>query len=320
MELDSLSKLSAEQLAGINDEQKVIFCAMSSADQDFFAKTYKPKDLPTVLTRKGEIIKRNQTIREQMENIQKKLAETAIAVPEGNSKVEDVLTAAAGAVGIGAVAAAVASDNTAFWRGVKPEDLIAPLRTEFNNDNTQVKFDGNPNALTSTIALLTDSGSVPALTVNLSAVRDGTEVKLSDLTSQGTIETLKEGGQKLLSIAGSALKVLNRSKNFGSSPEDLLSSASNTLSQGADLAEVAGNLKIKDRAWKVLRQTADTIEKNYLSELEKARQARFALEKAWNDYYNCATCGVAFDTNDTICRLCGSGRPEKPMNPDPRQQ
>ena len=91
------------------------------------------------------------------------------------------------------------------------------------------------------------------------------------------------------------------------------------LAQGASLADVAGNLKLKDRAWKVIKQTAEAIEANYQSEAAKIQQEISALEKAWDNYNNCPTCGVAFAPNDTECRVCGAGRPEKPTSPDPRQ-
>jgi hypothetical protein len=319
MDADPLSKLSAEQLAAINDEQKAIFCSLTEADQNFFAQSFTPNDLPGVLDRKGEINKRNQDGRERMEAFQKQMVEGPAATSTANQKVGDVLTAVAGVVGLGAAAAVVASDNSASWRGVKPSDLVAPLRTEFNTEKSQVNVDGNPNALAVTVMLKTGSGLIPALTVNLTAVNDGTEVKMSDLTSQGKLETLKEGGQKLLDMAGSAINVFARSKMGGVSPEEILSTANQTLSKGASLAEVAGNLKLKDRAWKVIKQTAESVETNYLSEAVKVRQELYTLEKTWDNYKSCATCGVAFGSDDKECRVCGSSRPEKPQAPDPRQ-
>jgi len=52
--------------------------------------------------------------------------------------------------------------------------------------------------------------------------------------------------------------------------------------------------------------------------MEKAKAIRLELEKAWDDYYNCPQCGVSFD--GSTCRVCGTARPEKPMQPDPRQK
>lgn len=53
---------------------------------------------------------------------------------------------------------------------------------------------------------------VPALKISLTEVGNGTEVKTSDLTSQGTLEAPKDGGEKMSKMAGKALGILeNRS-------------------------------------------------------------------------------------------------------------
>jgi hypothetical protein len=329
-----LSKLSADQLAALNDDQKAIFCLLSEADQKFFSQTFKPADLPVALERKGEILKRNQANREFMERF-KAAVQTAApteapaegesgaaqdAKPKSSTSGEDILTAVAGAVGLGAAAAAVASDNSASWRGVKPNDLVVPLRNEFNNDRTRVDVAGNPQALTVSVMILSGGHSVPALTIGLAQENDSTTVKMSDLTTHGVLETVKEGGMKILGMAADGLRILTHSKLGGISPDELVNTASHTFEEGADLAEVAGNLKLKDRAWKVVKQTAETVEASYLSQLEQERQARYALEKAWDNYYNCLTCGVPFGAEDANCRVCGSARPESPKKMDPRKQ
>ena len=319
MEETVLNKLSLEQLAVIDDEQKAIFSVLSEADQKFFSQTFKPADLPAVLNRKGEILKRNKFNRDRMDKVKDAVAKSAAEVPVENTP-EDILTAVAGMVGIGAAAVAVASDNSASWRGVRPNDLVAPLRTEFNTDKTQISVAGNPDALAVNILLISYGRYIPALTINLATVENGTEVKMSDLTSQGALETLKEGGKKVLGIAADSLRLLTQSKARIASPADILNTANHTFSQGADLADIAGNLKLKDRAWKVIKQTAESIEAHYNSEQEAARQARFALERAWDNYAHCPTCGVSFGPDETTCRVCGTARPEKPLKSDPRQQ
>lgn len=315
MDENALSKLATEQIAALDDEQKAVFCMLDAADQKFFSETFTPKDLPGVLTRKAEIIKRNDVDRERMAKFMEALAKSDAEHP-ANSNSDDILGAIAGVAGIGAAAALVATDSKANWRGVKPNDLVAPLRTEFNSDKTQVSLSGNPNALTVAVMLISSGRYIPALTINLSAVDEGTEVKVSELTSHGALETLKEGGKRVLDIAEDGLRLVTGR----TSPFDILNTANHTLSEGADLAEIAGNLKLKDRAWKVIKQTAESIEANYNSEQEIARQARFALEKAWDNYANCPTCGVSFEPADTVCRVCGTARPHQPVKADPRQQ
>ena len=145
-------------------------------------------------------------------------------------------------------------------------------------------------------------------------------MKISDLSSHGTLETIKSGGKKLLGIAADGLRIVSRGKFGGVSPDDLIQTASHTLSEGTELAEVAGNLKLKDRAWKTIKQAAEAIEGAYLEQLDQERQMRYALEKAWDNFYNCPTCGVPFQPDDKVCRVCASARTEPPVKPDPRSQ
>jgi hypothetical protein len=318
-------KLSAEKLEALNDEQKAIFSMLDAKDQDFFSTSFGVKDLPGVLMKKGEIIKRNQANRDKLEKIKASMDQAVTAEPS-QEKGDDILSAIGLAVGGGAAAVAVATDNSAFYRGVKPGDLVAPLRTEFNNKNTRLDVSGTGEVVTATVMLLAEmnnstypaNGSVPALSITMTAVENGCEVKTSDLTSQGTLETIKAGGQKLLNLAEQAAGVLGRIQHGNASPQDVVSAANNAFAQGAGLADIAGNLKLKDRAWMVVKQTAEAIESNYVSEMEKQKTAKAALEKAWNDYNNCPQCGVSFDGD--VCRVCGTPRPAKPLQSDPRQQ
>jgi rubrerythrin len=319
MEENSLKKLSPEQIAVLNDEQKAVFCVINEADQKFFSETFKPKDLPGALTRKGEIVKRNNVDQERMAKIKEALAKSAAETPIEKTS-EDILTAVAGVVGIGAAAAVIASDNSAHWRGVKPNDLVPPLRTEFTSDKTQIGLAGNSDALIINVLLYSSGRLIPALTINLTTVNNGTEVKMSELTSHGALETIKEGGKKVLGIAVDGLHMLTQSRGGLASTADILNTANHTINQGADLAEIAGNLKLKERAWKAIKQTAESIEASFDSQQEAARQARFALEKAWDNHNHCPTCGVSFNPADTTCRVCGTAHPEKPLKPDPRAQ
>lgn len=320
MEESPLSKLSLEQTAVLNDDQKAIFCALDERDQDFFAQTFKPADLPKALDRKGEILNRHQADRARLEKIRVSLAQAAAENPVGEDGAEDVLTALAGAAGIGAAATMVATDNTAFWQGVKPSDLVDPLRTEFINERTRVSVSGGADALVVNVLLITDGfQAVPALTVHLSDVNNGTQVKVSDLTSHGILQTIKDGGKKLLDIAADGLELLAKKKHSMAGPGDVISKAGEVLDEGSELAKVAGNLKLNERAWKVIKQTAEAVEASYLSEKQRQLEARIALEGAWDRYTNCPTCGVSFDAGETSCHVCGTARPPAPQQPDPRQ-
>ncbi len=316
MDDTALTKLSPEQLAALNDELKAVYSLLAPADQDFYAQTFKPADLPLALGRKGEILKRNQAQREKMEKLVADFAASSAAHPPVDDKAENVLGAVAGVLGVGAAAAIVATDNTAHYRGVRPQDLVEPLRAEFNGGKTTTSFTGRPEALTGTIALLSGSGSVPAMTINLTVVDDGLEIKVNDLTAQGLLETVKDGGMKLLGAAQAGLNLITHTRQGNLSPNDL----ANIVDRGSGLAETAGTLKLKERAWKVIRAAAESIEAGYLSRLDQEREAQAALEKAWDSFYACPTCGVTFGEGDQECRVCGSARPASPVKPDPRQK
>ena len=77
MDETGLTKLSADQTAALNDEQKAIFSALDVSDQNFYAETFKPADLPTALTRKGEIMQRSQAERERLQKLKAFMAKAA---------------------------------------------------------------------------------------------------------------------------------------------------------------------------------------------------------------------------------------------------
>ena len=77
MDNTALSKLTADQVAALNDELKATYCLLGPADQDFFASAFKPADLPTVLARKAEILLRNQAERERMVKLKAFFAQKA---------------------------------------------------------------------------------------------------------------------------------------------------------------------------------------------------------------------------------------------------
>jgi hypothetical protein len=317
MDDTALEKLSEEQRSALNDELKAVYCMLDEADQVFFARTFQAKDLPTILAKKAEIIKRDRASDENLKQLVTAMREKGAAAPAGNDAGGDILSTAATVLGVGAAAALVVTDNNAFYQGVKPSDLVQPLSTEFQSASTAFVVNGNPDALTGTVFLLASSGRIPAMTINLTTARDGCEVKINELTTKGVIATIKSGAEKLIGLAGEGLNLLRRSEG-GASPDDLINTTRSVLDQGSDLTEAAGNLKLKQRAWKVIKESAEAVEAAYRDRVEKERQARLALEGAWDRYLNCPTCGVPFGPEDTVCRVCTSPRPEKPLKADPR--
>jgi hypothetical protein len=323
-DLSKLSSLSSEQLAALSDEQKAIYVMMKPADQAFFAETFSARDLPKALDRKAEIMTFNQAGRKRLEKLRGMIAEGTSSLvvpgagPAGGVKGEDLLSAAAAAVGIGALSYAVATDNTARWQGVKPRDLVAPLKNEFENqERTDIEFEGSADALEGTVFVASGRRYIPALTINMTRVGNGLEVKMGDLTSRSFLETLRGGGEKVLRLAQKGLILWGR-RGRGN-PADLISMANSALTDTAGLADVASNLQIKERAWKVIKNSATEFEKAYQDRQAQERAARNALEAAWDRYYACPTCSVSFQEDDKTCRVCGTSRPEAPVRTDPRK-
>jgi hypothetical protein len=321
LDLAKLALLTAEQQAALSDEQKAVFAILDEKDQKFFAGTFTPKDLPKALDRKAEILKHNRASRDRLDKLKTVLAEVAQAPtsqPAGGGNTDDIIGSVAAAVGLGAAAAVVATDNTAFWAGLNPADLKAPLQVEFGDKElTDVEFAGSPNALEATVFLVTGRRFVPALIINMVRRSDGVEVKMGDLTSQGMLETIKGGGEKLFQLAMKGVSLWTR-KGRGVAPTDLVGMANSAFNDTTSLAQIAGNLRLKERAWSAIRTTADGIEKAYRDRQAKEQAARMALEREWDAYYNCPTCAVSFQEGDEKCRVCGTDRPDQPARPDPR--
>ena len=314
---DIPGNLSAEQLAALDGDLIAFFGQLSPADREFFTAHFSAKDLPAALTRKRELVQHNTVRRERDARIRAEVDAKAAEAAE-QSEDDDLLSAAAAVLGIGAAAAAgsAISGNTAFYRGVHPSDLVDPLRAEFNSAQTVAAAGGPLDALNVTVFLLGQFDRVAAMTINLIAKDDGTDVKVNDLSTRGVLAVVRAGGAKLLNVAGQGLRLLSGRL----SPAEAIDAAGKTLASSTDLAEAVANLQIKERAWKVIRQTAEAIEAAYKDQVKKEQETRFLLEGAWNRYHNCPTCGVAFGDEDATCRVCGTARPEKPITPDPRQK
>jgi hypothetical protein len=316
---NALSKLSPEKLAVLSDELKASFCLLSEADQDFFANNFSPASLPGVISKKAELMKQNLAHAEQYKNLMAKIASDAPASNTASVGADNILTGMAAVLGIGAVSAVAVTDNTAFYEGLTPSELVTPLRNEFENQNTSFSTSGDDNtSIPATISLNGAGQYTPALTINMTRINDGAEIKVNDLTSTGVLETLKSGGEKIIDMAGKGLSLLNRQKQGNLSVEEAFSTAKQTLDTGTSLAEDASNLNLKARAWKVIRPLAESIESQARAEKAAALERQMVLEKAWDQYTACPTCGVAFSAEDTTCRVCGSARPQMPLNPDPR--
>lgn len=314
------SALSAEQLAMLNEKQKAIFQMLSSNDQSFFASTFTHKDLPGALDRKGEIMQRDQEQREQLAALQEKYAkiDTDLNLNQsGSLDLGDLAAGAAAALGLGVAAGTIATQGSASYHGVPPRTVARALESNFGKtQTTDVEVDGEENNLLATIYLKSPDNYVPALTVALVQAADTLEVKVSDLTSESLLEAAKEGGKKLLNLAGKGLQFwLRRKQASVGEAVDVAQSALNTV---FDATQTAKDLKLQDRVWQVIKETAEVREKAYLVEEERARQERQDLIDAWDDYNNCPQCGIAYPPDAIQCKVCGRARNNPPSQPDPR--
>jgi hypothetical protein len=314
-----LEQLSGEQLAALNEEQKATFCLLHPADQKFFARAFPPKDLPVALNRKKSLILANQKEVDQWEALRTRLARPLVAPEEANKVgLGELGLVLAGVAGVGA-AVAIASDGTAQWEGIQPADIVPALNTEFaDKERTDFEVTGNPDALEGTVFLISSRQFVPALTINLTRVQNGTQVKVSDMTSAGLLETVKKGGQTLLRLAQKGFSLWTRSRRGLGGGAEVFDTAGSLFEDGSSIAGLAHDLRLERRAWETIKRTADSLERARQERLRQEREARYALEQAWDRYYHCPRCSVPFGEGDKECQVCGTERPPMPAQPDPR--
>ena len=223
----------------------------------------------------------------------------------------------AGAVGVGLLASKIAPEGKADWRGVEPHDLVNPLVETFaRQEHTDIRFSptGEEGVRQAIVLLRTPEGLVPGLTIILTPLQNGTEVQISKLTSEGMMQTLKEGGLKLLDLLSDGLR-RRRSAN----PADWVDMAGRVIDSGVDIAQMAKDLDLEDKAWEAIKNTADPIQAIYDEQMAIEQGIRLKLEASWNDYYLCPKCSVEFGADDSECRVCGAERPPMPKRPDPRR-
>jgi hypothetical protein len=167
-----------------------------------------------------------------------------------------------------------------------------------------------------TVFLISSRQFVPALNVHLTKVQNGTQVKISDLTSEGLLEAVKKGGAALFRLAQKGLSLWTFGRR---NPAGALRTASSLFEDGTDIAGLAQDLNLEKRAWQCIKNAADSLERAKQEQRRQAEESRYALEQAWDHYYNCPRCSVPFGEGDKECQVCGTQRPLMPTQPDPRQ-
>jgi len=314
--------LSEEQQATLSDSQKQIFAQLGEADQLFFAHNFSAQSLGRALERKWQTHQSQARLRSFDEKVKANLQNkgSVSSTPPGLNATDLAVGAAgvAGMVGIGALASQIAPDGKAAWRGVNPRDLVDPLVATFARQaKTDLKFipPTDQGVIQATVLIQTAEGFLPGLQINLTPLSDSTEVEISKVSSESLIGMLKEGGQKLFDLIQDGLR-LHKQKAGAESVFDL---AGKAVDGGLDIAKMVKDLDLEDKAWETIQRTADPLQKIYDEKkaIEKAHLAQ--IEALWDQYQHCPKCGVPFGAEDLDCRVCGTARPAKPDEPDPRK-
>lgn len=312
----ALSKLSAEKLAALTDDQKAFFCVMSENDQNLFATAFPVTALPGILDKKKEIGLRDKAVEARWQGIKASISEMPPVTPDplgGN----DILNGIAAAVGVGTVAAVAVTDNTAFFKGVTPSDLTGPLQKEFNNGSTRLRVEGNSDAaMKCTVVLLSaddygyETNQVDAMSIDLSSKDDGCEIVVNNLTANSVMETVKNSVGTVTGLFQSGLNLVKNLKK--GNVENIADDLSNAVESTQAVTKKIGDLDLKNRAWKAMKPTAESLEAQFVAEKERKQNEKQAMFKAWQEYESCPGCSVPFSGNSLVCGVCGTSRPDKP--------
>jgi hypothetical protein len=319
--MSDYSPLSPEQLEVLNDVQKEIFLQLDDNDRKFYAENFSPSSLGKALDRKWEIMQSRARLATFDQKVKANIASGAEEeVSRTGLSAGDVAMGAAGVagvIGVGVLARQIAPEGKASWRGVAPRDLVEPLVNAFaRQEKTDIRFEApsEQGVQQATVLLRTSKGLVPGLIVVLAPLGQSTQVQIGQLTSESVMEALKEGGLKLLDLLQDGLRMKRRG-----GLDDLLVLAGRAVDEGVDIAQLVKDLDLEDRAWEVIKNAADPIQAIYDQKMVIENKARLQLEMLWDDYYSCPKCRVEFGADDLECRVCGTARPEKPDQPDPRR-
>ncbi len=314
------SPLSPEQLEALTDSQKQIFTQLDEKDRQFFAGNFSPTSLGQALERKWESVQSRARLEAFDQRVKENLtaAGTQATDKPGLTGGDVALGAAgvAGAVGIGVLARKIAPEGKATWRGVTPRDLVDPLVNTFaRQEKTDIRFQSptSEGLIQGSVLLRTSGGLVPGLTIVLTPFKDATQVEISKVSSDSIMQAVKEGGQKLINLVQQGLHL-----GRGRGGADMLDMADDLFRTGVDIAQIVKDLDLEDKAWEAIQKVADPLQAVYDEKMAIENEERLKLEMAWDDYYSCPKCRVNFGADDAECRVCGSARPSKPDQPDPR--
>jgi hypothetical protein len=333
----NLEKLSPDQLAALTDEQTATFLAMRSADQDFAASTFNPKDLVVFLARKREQMAEDKAAQARLEEIQARMDQAALeaaAPSSGGVGVKDVLGGVAGVAGVGAAVGLVSRmDPNSSWEVENPNRAITAavsrLRGEFaDQEKTDCDSERSGDVTHVTISLVRKNGRndawdralIPALDVTLVANKaaNRVEFKVGELEKETLLDAARALSKKGFNVLMKGARVLSRRGR--KSAGEIFDLAGDSIDAAFDVGEALKDLNLEKQTWEVLGEVFDPLEKSYKDLLRKRAKIDAKNRELWNNYDNCPTCAVPFMADDVQCRVCDTARPPKPEVPDPRRK
>jgi len=318
----ALNKLSAEQLAGLSEEERAIFCALHPSDQDFAARAFSPASLPQFLRNKGSLENRN---RENAGKQQALSARIRSAVPEttqnGSGGLGEALVvgtaAVTAAVGIGVLAGKLSTDGSMTWHDLPVNLAVQSLQAEFNQADGRTsaraaRMDSQTTRVD--INLLSSGREVPGISVQLAELSQSeTKVQVSDLTDVSITEMLKERGQDALELLKGGVDLLIRRQRSGSIDLGrMFGLGQEALDKAFDAHQSVKDLDLEDRAWECLIRVAEPRERDWEKRKRLALEEAESRRLAWKYYENCENCSVAYTAEAESCEVCGNLRPPRP--------
>jgi hypothetical protein len=218
-------------------------------------------------------------------------------------------------LGLGAgVAAGVAAPhpNPVTFQGCPALVIVNALRTEIQNDDTQVQVDQTGDSTVITVLQNQEPRPYdffPALSVTMIEKADTLTVTVSDLDQDTVRGALGSMGSTLLDQGKRV--ITGRARGVGG----IFDAAGHVMKGVEDLVEDIQDLGLPRRVWKVVDRVGEAAEKAYLDEQRQNQERQRQREADIRAWTHCAWCGRAYGTDEadtTSCPSCGAARGPKP--------
>ncbi len=337
----ALEMLSLEQRGSLSPELQAVFLTLNLRDQEFAAKTFTPHDLPVFLTRKKAQIAQNKAQKQRLAEIEARMTQATQAAAQNADNSQNILGGIAAAAGLGAAAAAASQlPDTGSWTVESPQKAIEAalrrLQVEFGGKERtelEIQRSGDPAGqyiVHAVIGVIRRSRNepgwnpgrdlIPALDITLASNKAVSEVhvEVGELDKETLIDAAKSLSRKGFNVLKRGATSILRKGRLDAG--DMIDMAGATLETAFDLGQAMKDLDLKKRTWTCLGEVFTPLEQAYTDLVQKTREQDAQAIEIWDRYLKCPTCGVAFMSEDTQCRVCDTARPAKPSIRDPRNQ